>query len=335
MPSSARCCARAHTFLQLSRPAYRKFQRPNDWSNRSPWPCCYGGSTQRYSCGAWRPAVDSRERAAHKLGLITWREAICHAKRFDALCKCEQVHSACPIRAPHAAVNAERVNDAAHWIPNVRIWKRLVRQSAGAGDLDGDIGKLCERHYLWQFCPWFGRWRRIVRLNEAEMIHDDLGVGIAADQLNSLVESSGDVQVDRDREPCGLLQHAVKAGIGGVLIVPATHQQHPDADGAWCALPVRDHVCNGRIRWIDRLDQRETVWIPVAHRDRITRIVTVHSERRNEDCAIDAGGIEFRNCTLAGDLGRSSQYRVPGSARMIALVGMELRVDDRHGHSPL
>ena len=59
-----------------------------------------------------------------------------------------------------------------------------------------------------------------MRLNQPEMVDDDLGIGIAADQFDALVEPPGNVQVDRQRRSRGLFEHAIKTRIGGVRASP-------------------------------------------------------------------------------------------------------------------
>ena len=98
---------------------------------------------------------------------------------------------------------------------------------------------------LRQLDPRLLRLRRHVRLNQPEMIDDDLRIRIAADQFDALVEPSGNVQVDRQRLMRGLFEHTVEARIGGVLGKAAAHQQHAHADRARCALPLRDHFRDG------------------------------------------------------------------------------------------
>ena len=169
-----------------------------------------------------------------------------------------------------------------------------------------------------------------MRLNQPEMVDDDLRIRIAADQLDALVEPPGNVQVDRHRQTRGLLEHAVEARIGGVLGKSAAHQQHAHADRARRALPVGDDFDDGRVGGIDRLHQREPVRITIAHLDRIACVVAVHRERRHQDRAVDAGGVQHRDRLIARGLGRPGQYGVPRPGAMITLVGMQLRVDDRH-----
>ena len=49
------------------------------------------------------------------------------------------------------------------------------------------------------------------------MIDHDLHVGMAADQRDALIEASGDVQIERQRQPRGLRQHPIESGVGGIF----------------------------------------------------------------------------------------------------------------------
>ena len=73
-----------------------------------------------------RPAVDARERAAHELGLVAMRDALRYAEGVDTLSVSEEFHRTRPIRAPHASVDPECVDDAADWIPDVPVGEGLV-----------------------------------------------------------------------------------------------------------------------------------------------------------------------------------------------------------------
>ena len=67
-----------------------------------------------------------------------------------------------------------------------------------------------------------------------------------------------------------------------------------------------------------------------VHLDRVARVVAVHGERRDQQCAIDADGIHRRHHVVARDFGGPVQDGGPGPAGVIALVGVHLGVDDGH-----
>src|SRR5205823_12333962 len=98
-----------------------------------------GSRSVRRSGLRWRPVVDAACRAAHQRGAIAvgqFRQAEC----VDPLCVGEQFDRTGPVGAPQAAVEAKGVEDAAERIPNVPIRERIVRECAGAGNLDDYVG---------------------------------------------------------------------------------------------------------------------------------------------------------------------------------------------------
>ena len=54
-------------------------------------------------------------------------------------------------------------------------------------------------------------------------------------------------------------------------------------------------------------------------------------ERRHQQRAVDTDGVHGCHHVVAGDLRRSAQNAGPGSARMIAFVGVHLGIDCQHG----
>src|SRR5215813_12138028 len=68
----------------------------------------------------------------------------------------------------------------------------------------------------------------------------------------------------------------------------------------------------------------------LVHLERIAGVVAVDRERRNQDCAADTDGVHRGDHLVTRDLARSRQFGVPRPARVIALVGMHLRVDGQH-----
>src|ERR1700732_3474420 len=90
-------------------------------------------------CPAWRPAIDPPQRLAHQNSPVAVGQAVGDAKRLDSLLVCQQRDGSGPVGAPHAAIESERVKDAAERIPQILVGEWLVRQRAGAGDLDRDV----------------------------------------------------------------------------------------------------------------------------------------------------------------------------------------------------
>ena len=59
-----------------------------------------------------RPVVDASQGLPHQRSPVTVREAVGDAKRLHALCVGQQRHRPRPVRAPQAALQSERVEDA-------------------------------------------------------------------------------------------------------------------------------------------------------------------------------------------------------------------------------
>ena len=87
---------------------------------------------------------------AHQRGPIAVGEPIGDAEGIDPLLVGQQCDSAGPIGAPHAAIEAEGIEDARQRIPDVLVRVRLARERAGAGDLNRDVGVLGELQHLRQ-----------------------------------------------------------------------------------------------------------------------------------------------------------------------------------------
>src|SRR5688572_5460258 len=117
----------------------------------------------------WRPLVYFRQAAAHQLCLVTVRQTIGHAERIDGWLVVDDGLRARPVGAPHAAVEAEGVEHARQRIPDILVREWLVRQRAGARDLDADVLVRGEFQHCWQFGPRLLRRRRYARLGEAEV----------------------------------------------------------------------------------------------------------------------------------------------------------------------
>ena len=99
------------------------------------------------------PPVNLLQRPTHQLRLVAIRQAIGLAEGFDALLVGQQFRRSCPVRAPHAAVDAKGFDNLENRGPNVVVGVGLMGQSAGAADLDPDIGLAGQSQHLWQVRP--------------------------------------------------------------------------------------------------------------------------------------------------------------------------------------
>ena len=128
---------------------------------------------------------------------------------------------------------------------------------------------------------------------------------------------------------CRRGEDAIDAGIGGIgrSLVP---QEYADSHRAFGRSPLGDRIDHGGVGRIDRLDQPETVGVRRVNLERIARVETVHAERRDQDRAIDAGGIHRGHHLVAGDLRRPVESADPGAAGVVAFVGVNLCIQYRH-----
>src|SRR6266496_2539862 len=115
-----------------------------------------------------RPVVDAAQRAAHQLRAVAIGQPVGNAERLDPLFIGQQFDRAGPVGSPHTAVETKGVEDAAERVPDVSVRERFVRQCAGAGNLDGNIGIGRERQHLRQFGPGLRRRRRLHFFFQAE-----------------------------------------------------------------------------------------------------------------------------------------------------------------------
>ncbi len=107
------------------------------------------------------------------------------AKRCDALLVSQHAAGPRPIRTPHAVVDAEGVDDPQHRVPDVVVREGFAGERAGAADLDPDVRVGRERQQLWQIGPWLRQWRRLVGLQQTEMVDDNDGVGVSPHHLRA------------------------------------------------------------------------------------------------------------------------------------------------------
>ena len=124
-------------------------------------------------------------------------------------------------------------------------------------------------------------------------------------------------------------QHPMDAGIGRVGR-HATIQHEPDADCPRGGGPVGDRFGDPRIRRVDWLDQAEPTGMLLVDFERIAGVVAVHRKWRDQYRAIDIDGVHRGHHVVARDLRRAGQDAGPGTTRMIAFIGVHLRINDHH-----
>src|SRR6516164_6609354 len=133
--------------------------------------------------------------------------------RLDALLVADDRKRARPVCAPQAALEPPGVEYAGQRVPDVRERIRLLRQRAGAGDLDHRILTLGEFHHFWKIGPGLWRRRRYARLLDAHMVDDEPRVGAAVDQRRARVHVAPEWDVDREIVFNGRAQNAVEPRI--------------------------------------------------------------------------------------------------------------------------
>src|SRR5205823_12736682 len=90
--------------------------------------------------------------------------------------------------------------------------------------------------------------------------------------------------------------------------------------------PLRDP----RIRRVDRLDQAEPTGMLSVDLDRIAGVVAVHGEGPDQHRAVHPDSVHRGHHGVARDLRRAGQDAGPGAARMVAFIGVHLRIDYHH-----
>ena len=96
------------------------------------------------------------------------------------------------------------------------------------------------------------------------------------------------------------------------------------------AAHVGDRLRHRGVARVDRLDQGEAAGVLGVHLERVAGVVAVQGERRDQDRAVDPDRVHGRDHLIARDLRRALQDADPGTARVVAFVGVDLRVDRRH-----
>ena len=194
-----------------------------------------------------RPAISLGAGPAHQHRPLAVAEAVGLEERLDGLLVVDDGEGAGPVGAPQAALKTPGIEHAGQRIPDVRERIRLVRQRAGAADLDHGVLALGEFQHLRQVGPGLRRRRRHARLQDAEMVDDEARIGMAIDQRGACIEIAPAEEVDRKIVAHGGARDPVEAGIVGRA--PGLFgQQDADADRARRLLPLGDDVVHRRDR---------------------------------------------------------------------------------------
>src|SRR3984893_13300558 len=109
------------------------------------------------------PYDHARAPSSHERRLVTLGQALGVAERRDALLVCQHADRPCPVGAPHAALQPERIDDAQYRLPNIVVGERLVRHRAGAADLHPYVVVLSQGEQLRKIRPNVGGDRRASR----------------------------------------------------------------------------------------------------------------------------------------------------------------------------
>src|ERR1700722_5052408 len=277
-----------------------------------------------------RPAVRLGAGAAHEHVAVAGAQAAGLEEGRDGLLVVDDRERARPVRAPQAALQTPGIEHARERIPDVRegIW--LVRQRAGAADLDHHVRPLGEVEHLREIRPGLRRRRRHARLQDAEMVEDEARVGMAVDQRGAGVDVAPAQDVDGQVVAHGRAQDAAVARVvRRALLLMA--QEDADADRARRLLPLGDDIRHRRIVRVDRLDDAELAGMRPLHLHGVARVVAIHGKGRDEDRAVDADLVHRRHHLVAGGVRGPVRHAVPGPLRRVRLIGMDLGIDDRHG----
>ena len=147
-----------------------------------------------------------------------------------------------------------------------------------------------------------------------------------------LVQPAPAEQIDRKITLCRGGQHVIDARVSRVCRNITAHHDTNGNCTRGC-LPIRDSFRHTSIIGINRFYQCETIRIGIADRNRVACVKAIHGEGGNQDCASHAHRIHGLDHVSAGDLWRTMQHRMPRAAGMVAFIGMDLGVNDRHGGS--
>src|SRR5215472_16594651 len=160
-----------------------------------------------------RPPIRLVAGAAHQHRSLGVAEAVSLQKGLDALLVVDDRKRARPVRAPQAALEPPAVEYAGQRVPDVRERIRVLRQRAGAGDLDHRILALSEFHNFRKIGPGLRRRWRYARLLDAHMVDDEPRVGVAVGQHRVRVDVAPEQDVDREIVFDGRAQDAVEPRI--------------------------------------------------------------------------------------------------------------------------
>ena len=158
---------------------------------------------------------------------------------LNTLLVAQQADRPGPVRAPQAARKAVGVEDLSQGLPNVCVGEWLVRQGARPGNLDGDIVMRGQGDDLTEIGKGLGRRGRLEGLVQADMVHNDLGVGVPARQLSQQRQFSPAQHVDRQAVPRPGRQYPMQPRIVGRRV---THQHDARPDHAWLCRPFGNLV---------------------------------------------------------------------------------------------
>ena len=226
-------------------------------------------------------------------------------------------------------LQAKGIENARQRFPDIAVRVATTGKRAGTGDFHNDIGESCQRQQLRQFIKAVFHPRRLKRLLQTKMINHEPRIRITPRQFMHLIKPAPTQQIDGQIALRGGGQHVINAGVRGVC---RNITAHHDANGnrARGCLPIRNGFRNGGIIGINRLHQSETIWIGIADRNRIAGIEAIHGEGGNQYRAIHANRIHRLHHIRTRHFRRAMQHRMPGPARVIAFIGMDLGVNDWH-----
>ena len=168
-------------------------------------------------------------------------------------------------------------------------------------------------------------------LRQPQMIDDDSRLGMVRGELGQRRQLVPAQHVHRQVVLAGAGEDTVQPRLRGAGFDHGKALGQHDAS-AHCAGRVRPlgnllrHIDG---RGVERLDQAESRWMPGMHLAGVAAVVAVHAERGNQEGAIDANGIHGRHHVVARHLRRPNERSGPRPFGTVALVGVNLAVDDR------
>src|SRR3984893_3859053 len=279
------------------------------------------------------PAIRVGAGAPHQHGAFTGAQALGLAEGLDGLFVVEDGEGASPVGPPEATFEPPGVEDASERVPDVRERVGFPGQRAGTADLDHRVPALGEVEHLGQIGPGLGWGGRRSGLHDGQMVDDESRVGVAVDERRARVHVAPAQHVDRKVVPNRCAQDPVEARVARIASRLLRHHD-PDADRARRSLPVGDDVGDGRIIWIDRLDEGEPAGMSPLHFHRIARVVAGHGKGGDEDRAVDADRVHRGHQPVTRDGIGPVRASVPGPFRGVRLVDVNLGIDGGHRNVP-